>query len=109
MSKDATKYDLIDTESCVVLWREVLNLAFLDASWDPKLKLSLIMYKQKHIARCHALLWFGEKSKDFHEVCENCGFDPEFIHDIARKKYGKLLYDLSSLSATPNTRKRSTR
>jgi len=88
-------------EPFVRLWRAVLNQAFTDASWDSALIVDPFLYGLHHNVRCRALLWFGEKSQDFYEVCDHANLDPEAVHDYARKKYGILLYDLSSLPTTP--------
>lgn len=55
------------------LWCAVLNQAIADAT-SP-----LVRNRREHLEQCWARTWFKTRNKDFQEVCQLAGYDPERI------------------------------
>jgi glutamate-1-semialdehyde aminotransferase len=60
------------------MWRAVIVQALMDAASQSK-------KPEAEISRREAMVWLRGKSADFKEVCENAGFDPEFVREMAAK------------------------
>lgn len=76
----AEPYNMVASEQAV--WRAVIVQALMDASSNSK--------KQENLqSKQEALVWLRGNSKDFLEVCQNAGFEPEFVRDMAKKALEK--------------------
>ncbi len=67
-------YDYAAGEQAV--WRSVIMQALIDAASNSKKKENM-QWKEE------ALIWLRGTSADFYTVCQNAGYEPEYVREIA--------------------------